>query len=72
MKLLVEVWVAGKATVEIEPNPNPDMPWRKNPSTVKEHVLSELQAAARMEERRTGIKLEFVVDHVASHEVKEK
>jgi hypothetical protein len=72
VRLLVEVTIVGKATVEIEPSSNPDSPWRKNPSTVKEHVLSEYQAAARIEERRTGIKTEFIVDHVASHEVKEK
>ena len=69
MKLHVEVTIVGKATVEIEPGPNPDSPWRKNPASVKEHVLSEYQAAARMEERRTGIKTEFVVEHVTSHEV---
>jgi hypothetical protein len=71
MKLLVEVWLAGKATIVIEPDAVHEGSFNKNPAAVKEHVLSEFQAAARMEERRTGIKTEFTVDHVTSNEVKE-
>jgi len=69
-KFVVEVTLVGKATVEIEPGKTPPGTWSHNPAHVKEHLLSELRAAARMEERRTGIKIDWTVDHVASHEVK--
>ena len=70
MKYVVEVWLSGKATVEIEPGTVHEGSWNFNPSTVKEHVLAELRAAARMEERRTGIKIDWTVEHVNSSEVK--
>jgi hypothetical protein len=71
VKYLVEVWIAGKATVVIEPDAVHEGSFNKNPASVKEHVLSEYQAAARMEERRTGIKTEFTVEYVTSNEVEE-
>jgi hypothetical protein len=70
--VVVEVWLAAKATVTIEPGSVPEGSWNFNPASVKEHVLSEYQAAARMEERRTGVKTEFVVDHVTTTEAKEQ
>ena len=70
MKLVVEVTLVGKATVEIEPGAVYEGSWNFNPASVKEHLLSEYRAAARMEERRTGIKTEFTIDHVNSNEVK--